>query len=448
MISGADLNLWYRFRNVSIFELHQTATVGRQSMHPKDISISEFSYALPEEKIAAYPLSRRDASKLLIYKDGKISEDIYRNIAGHIPAETLLIFNDTRVVEARLLFQKATGGIIELFCLEPGEQYADITTAMLQQGTVYWQCLVGGASKWKHGQVLKKIVHAFEKEIILEAVYTEKRADSFVIKLSWAPGHLSFAELLHHAGAVPLPPYIKRKPERSDTERYQTVYAHYDGSVAAPTAGLHFTGEIFSRLKEKNIQTENVTLHVGAGTFKPVKAKTMGQHEMHSEFIDVSRATIENLYGRLDSNIIAVGTTSMRTIESLYWLGVKCRTTEFRSVALLPERNSGFQVDQWDPYELPVQNLSIKESLTSLIEWMEKNNLERLVTKTAIIIAPGYRSRIVNALITNFHQPQSTLLLLVASLIGDDWRLVYDYALQNNFRFLSYGDGSLLWMKK
>jgi len=417
-------------------------------MHPRNISISEFTYELPEQRIAAYPLSQRDASKLLIYRDGNIREDIYRNIADHIPAESLLIFNDTKVVEARILFQKPTGGVIEIFCLEPHEQYPDIATAMSQQGTVYWQCLVGGASKWKHGQVLKKIVHAHEKEIILQAFYTEKTAGSFVIKLSWTPGHLSFAELLHHAGAVPLPPYIKRKPEESDAVRYQTVYAHIDGSVAAPTAGLHFTDEIFKSLQKKNIRTDYVTLHVGAGTFKPVKAETMGLHEMHSEFIDVSRETIVNLCHHLDRDILAVGTTSMRTIESLYWLGVKSRKPEHRSVSSGPEQSSGFRVDQWDPYDEPEQNLTAKQALASLIEWMEKNKIEKLVTKTAIILAPGYRSRVVNALITNFHQPQSTLLLLVAAMIGNDWRLVYDYALQNNFRFLSYGDGSLLWMRK
>src|SRR6185295_8398839 len=246
-------------------------------------------------------------------------------------------------------------------------------------------------------------------------------AGSFTIKLSWTPGHLSFAELLHHAGAVPLPPYIKRKPEKTDSERYQTVYAHVDGSVAAPTAGLHFTDEIFNSLKEKNIRSDYVTLHVGAGTFKPVKAETMGLHEMHSEFIDVYRSTIENLCRHLDHIIVAVGTTSMRTIESLYWLGVKSRKTELRSVAARPEQSSGFRVDQWDPYDHPEQNLTAKEALDSLIQWMQKNKLERLVTKTAIIIAPGYRCRIVKALITNFHQPQSTLLLLVAALIGNDW---------------------------
>ena len=407
-------------------------------MHPKNLSISDFNYSLPEERIANYPLNERDASKLLIYKNGDISDDIYKNIAEHFPANALLLFNDTRVVEARLLFQKPTGGIIEIFCLEPHEQYADVTTAMLQQGKVYWQCLVGGASKWKHGQVLKRIIPAFEKEIILQAVYTEKKAGSFVIELSWSPESMSFAELLHHAGAIPLPPYIKRKPEASDAERYQTIYANLEGSVAAPTAGLHFTNNIFQSLSKKNIQTDFVTLHVGAGTFKPVKAEYMEQHEMHSEFIDVSSKTIEHIISKLDDTIIAVGTTSMRTIETLYWLGVKL-SKDIGSPAM--------ELKQWEAYNLPLPDMSAKTALQTVADWMEKNKMERLVTKTSIIIAPGYKPRIIKALVTNFHQPQSTLLLLIAALIGDDWKGVYDHALKNNFRFLSYGDGCLLWAK-
>ena len=407
-------------------------------MHPKNLSIADFTYSLPESRIANYPLTERDASKLLIYKDGNIGEDVYKNIAEHIPAGGLLLFNDTKVIEARLLFQKPTGGMIEIFCLEPHEQYPDITTAMMQQGKVYWQCLVGGASKWKHGQVLKKIIPAFEKEIILQAVYTEKKTGSFVIELSWCPEQLCFAELLHHAGAIPLPPYIKRKAELSDAERYQTIYANFDGSVAAPTAGLHFTDSIFRSLEEKKIQKGFVTLHVGAGTFKPVKTGTIGQHEMHSEHIDVSGKTIMQIISKLDNVIIAVGTTSMRTIESLYWLGVKTWKLEQSSV---------LQLQQWEAYDMSAQDLPAKDALQSLLDWMEKNKTERLLTKTSIIIAPGYKPRIAKALITNFHQPQSTLLLLIAALIGDDWKKVYDHALKNDFRFLSYGDGCLLWVK-
>ncbi|HKO79120.1 MAG TPA: S-adenosylmethionine:tRNA ribosyltransferase-isomerase [Chitinophagaceae bacterium] len=413
-------------------------------MHPKNLSIADFTYLLPEDRIADYPLSERDASRLLVYKHGNIADDVYKNIAAHIPENSFLVFNNTKVVEARLLFQKPTGGIIEIFCLDPHEQYADITTAMSQHGKVLWQCLVGGASKWKHGQVLKKIIAAYHKEILLEAVFKEKRADSFIIELSWTPEQLSFAELLHHAGAIPLPPYIKRKAETSDNERYQTIYAQQEGSVAAPTAGLHFTNHIFKKLHEKNIQTGFVTLHVGAGTFKPVKSETLEAHEMHAEFIDVSKEMIETILQNLNNNIIAVGTTSLRTIESLYWLGVKARKAELRS-GIQSGQRSDIQLSQWEAYDMIDENIPAKEALHALLSWMEKNNTKKLIAKTQIIIAPGYKLKIAKALITNFHQPQSTLLLLIASLIGNDWRKVYDYAMQNGFRFLSYGDGCLLW---
>lgn len=399
---------------------------------PRNISIRDFTYSLPEERIAKYPLSERDASKLLICKGGKISEDIYKNIAGHLPENSLLILNNTKVVEARLLFQKPSGGTIEVFCLEPHEQYADITTAMLQKGKVWWYCLVGGASKWKKGQVLEKSIN----EIGISASYVDKKNDSFIIELSWKPSHLSFAEILHLAGAIPLPPYIKRKVEAADAERYQTVYAEMEGSVAAPTAGLHFTDEIFKNLELKNIETDFVTLHVGAGTFKPVKSERMYDHTMHSEWIDVSRTTIKRIYDHLDGNIIAVGTTSLRTIESLYWIGLK---TYLSPGIQIPE------LEQWDAYELNEKNVSVKDAFNSLLNWMEKTNTIRLITKTRLLIAPGYEFKVIKALITNFHQPQSTLLLLVAALAGKDWRNIYNYALENNFRFLSYGDGSLLW---
>lgn len=413
--------------------------------NPKNISIHNYTYFLPEERIAKYPLAERDASKLLIYKEGEIAESSYKNISHHIPENSLLVFNNTKVVEARLLFQKPTGGVIEIFCLEPHEQYADITTAMLQRNKVVWQCLVGGASKWKRGQVLEKKIKKGGKEIILHAKYIEKRIDSFIIELSWSPTELSFAEVLHHAGAIPLPPYIKRAAEKTDAERYQTVYAHFDGSVAAPTAGLHFTDAVFQTLKEKNILTDFVTLHVGAGTFKPVKSDTIQEHEMHAEFIDVTKTTIEKIITNLDNNIIAVGTTSLRTIESLYWLGVKQSLVGSQESGVEPDKSPS--LSQWEAYELPNENILPKDALLALLQWMDRNKLERLVAKTQILIAPGYEFKIVNGLITNFHQPQSTLLLLVAALIGDDWEKVYNYALQNDFRFLSYGDGSLLWKK-
>jgi S-adenosylmethionine:tRNA ribosyltransferase-isomerase len=409
-------------------------------MDPKNLSIRDYTYFLPEERIANYPLPERDASKLLIYKEGKITEGVYKNIADHIPENSLLIFNNTKVVEARLLFRKSTGGIIEIFCLEPHEQYPDVTTALLQKGKVLWQCLVGGASKWKPRQVLEKRVEVNSKEIILSAAYVEKRTDSFVIELSWVPAEQSFAEILHYAGAIPLPPYIKRTIEDPDRERYQTVYSHFDGSVAAPTAGLHFTDAIFKKLKEKNIQIDFVTLHIGAATFRPVKAETMQDHKMHAEFMIVSKAMIEDLLQNLENPVIAVGTTSLRSIESLYWLGVK--------KSLEPRSSAALQVSQWEAYELAGYSVSPDYALRVLLEHMEKHNLKSLVTKTQLLVAPGYEFKIVNALVTNFHQPQSTLLLLVAALIGSDWQKVYDHALQNNFRFLSYGDGNLLWAKK
>ncbi len=418
---------------------------------PGNISIKDYSYSLPEERIAKYPLPERDASKLLIYKEGKIEEDTYKNITDHIPENSLFVFNNTKVVEARLLFQKPTGGIIEIFCLEPHEQYADITTAMLQKEKVLWQCLVGGVSKWKQGQVLEKKVMPGKKEIILHASYIEKRPGSFVIELSWSPVELSFADVLHYTGAVPLPPYIKRAVEKTDSERYQTIYAHFEGSVAAPTAGLHFTESIFKKLKIKNIQKDFVTLHVGAGTFKPVKTETIHEHEMHAEFIDVSRSTIENILQNLNNNIIAIGTTSLRTIESLYWIGVKMllSNSDVQPASQSGSINSKIsELLQWEAYELAKYNIPVTEALQFLLHWMNDNKLEKLLTKTQIIIVPGYQFKIVNALVTNFHQPQSTLLLIVSAFTGEDWKKVYEYALKNDFRFLSYGDGSLLWSKE
>ncbi len=416
------------------------------TMHPKDISIKDYSYSLPEEKIAAYPLTERDASKLLIYKQGSITEDLYRNIDNYLPANSLLIFNNTKVVEARLLFQKPTGGIIEIFCLEPHEQYPDITTAMLQQGSVLWKCLVGGASKWKRGQALEKRIPDKKWEIIVRATYQEKRPGYFIIHLSWSPENFTFSEILHLAGAVPLPPYIKRDVEAGDAERYQTIYADQSGSVAAPTAGLHFTENIFEKLRKKNIRVDFVTLHVGAGTFQPVKTEMIGHHEMHAEFIDVSIDTLKNILQNLATDIVAVGTTSFRTIESLYWIGVKLSTRNAQPANLNAKRL--IELEQWEVYDALAQNLSPVEALQTLFDWMKNSKMERLVSKTQLMVAPGYKPKIVNGLITNFHQPNSTLLLLVAALIGEDWTKVYTYALENDFRFLSYGDGSLLWIRQ
>ena len=408
-------------------------------MHPKELSIKDFTYELPDERIAKYPLADRDQSKLLIWKDQYITEDKYTNLADHLPADSLLVFNNTKVVEARLLFEKSNGGKIEIFCLEPHSQYPDISTAMLQKGKVWWKCLVGGAKKWKEGSLISRIKKYHFDEIILTATKIEQLADSYIIELSWDKPKLSFAEVLHIVGMIPLPPYLNRNAEADDTVRYQTVYAKYDGSVAAPTAGLHFTDDLFEKLKKKDIQYDFVTLHVGAGTFKPVKSATMNEHEMHAEFIDVSKVFIDLLQQKLAYNIITEGTTSLRTIESLYWLGVK--------TLLNPSIQSDeLTVSQWDPYELPSSGISALESLQSLSAWLHTHKMERLVTKTQIIIAPGYTFRIIKALVTNFHQPQSTLLLLVSAITGKEWKSVYSYALENEFRFLSYGDGSLIFL--
>ena len=405
--------------------------------HPSTLSIIDFAYDLPANKIAKYPLAERDMSKLLVYKEGNISEHTYRNLAAQIPANSLMVFNNTKVVEARLLFKKSTGGSIEIFCLEPDNQYPDITTAMLQKGKVWWKCLVGGAKKWKEEKISFTATNN-GSPILIEAKKIKQQTEAFIIEISWNDETISFAELLHIAGVIPLPPYLNRFAEDSDKERYQTIYAKHDGSVAAPTAGLHFTEHVFNDLAKKNIETAYVTLHVGAGTFKPVKTATMDGHEMHAEYIDVSKKAIELILSKINDGVIAVGTTSLRTIESLYWLGVKAYLSPNLSKDQLT-------ILQWDPYEIESNNISSDIALASLINWMQKNNIEKLVTKTQIIIAPGYEFKIMIGLITNFHQPQSTLLLLVAAIIGNDWKLVYQYALDNNFRFLSYGDGSLIW---
>lgn len=406
-------------------------------MHPKRLLIRDFLYNLPEDRIARYPLPERDLSKLLVYKDGDIEEDQYYNLDQFIPADSLLVFNNTKVVEARLLFQKQTGSTIEIFCLEPSDEYADITTAMLQKQQVYWKCLVGGAKKWKE-EILTKTIDTGNEQFELQVKKIEKLSDYFLVAFSWSNASLSFAEVLHLAGAMPLPPYLNRIAEESDKERYQTIYAKHDGSVAAPTAGLHFTDRLFDKLDERNIQRDFVTLHVGAGTFKPVKAASMQEHEMHTEFIEVTTALIENILAHTGKTVVAVGTTSLRTIESLYWLGVKTIADEN-----IPVEN--LQVYQWDAYELDWENITTAAALQSLLHWMKRNNVAKLVTKTQIIIAPGYGLKVANALITNFHQPQSTLLLLVAAIVGEDWKKIYDYALQHDFRFLSYGDGCLLF---
>ena len=352
---------------------------------------------------------------------------------------------------ARLFFEKENGSTIEIFCLEPADIYKDITTAMLTKKEVLWGCLIGGAKKWKEGSLHIK----YGNNHTLTATKHTTLADSFLIKFEWDNEAQSFAEVLEAAGNIPLPPYFNRAVEANDKERYQTVYAVAEGSVAAPTAGLHFTPRLFEKLAAKNITKAFVTLHVGAGTFKPVKAARMEEHEMHAEFIDVEKSFIEMLRDKFtagNQNIIAVGTTSLRTLESLYWMGAKiiaannASNSSASNLANLSIEN--ISVNQWDPYELMPQNQlpSSAAAIGALCKWMEQNSLTRLITKTQIIIAPGYRFKIIDGLVTNFHQPQSTLLLLVAAITNGQWKPMYDYALENDFRFLSYGDGCLIWL--
>jgi S-adenosylmethionine:tRNA ribosyltransferase-isomerase len=403
---------------------------------PRNISIHDFNYTLPDEKIALFPLEERDASRLLIYKDGNIQEDRYKNIANYLPAQSMLVFNNTRVINARLRFQKAGGAKIEIFCLEPAGPITEYSTVMNQRGFSKWKAFIGGAAKWKE-PFLEKQLTINNRSVLLKAKLEEKIPDAYIVSFSWEPAEISFAEVLESTGDIPLPPYIKRTTNKEDENRYQTIYAQHNGSVAAPTAGLHFTEHIFSELSNKNISREYITLHVGAGTFKPVKSVKMEDHEMHAEWIDVSLSSIKNLLNQ--EMIIAVGTTSLRTLESLYWLGIK--------VSL----NPGIEIptlQQWDVYESPLSGtvMTCDEALSNLIKWMEHKKLERLFTQTQLLITPGYRFRVAKALITNFHQPQSTLLLLVAAAIGNNWKDIYQYALDNDFRFLSYGDGNLLFM--
>jgi S-adenosylmethionine:tRNA ribosyltransferase-isomerase len=406
-------------------------------MIPQQISIDDYNYNLPDDKIALHPLRQRDASKLLVYKNGEIEASTFVQIDEYLPAETLLIFNNTKVINARIKFTKSTGSIIEIFCLEPHGNITEYSTVMNATTAVQWKCLVGGAAKWKDEILEKEIIIGSEK-VILFAKKVEKVTESFIIEFSWQPSLFSFAEIMEAAGKVPLPPYIKRNIDDEDTSRYQTIFAEHSGSVAAPTAGLHFSENIFEKLSANNINKTFVTLHVGAGTFKPVKAATMAEHEMHAEYIDVDISAIAIIKNNI-GKIAVVGTTSLRTIESLYWFGVKVfNDKSIKELALL----------QWDVYsdELIKSKLSANDALEALLTWMKENNKQRIFTQTQILIAPSYTFKIAKMLITNFHQPKSTLLLLVAAAIGNDWKKMYDYALQNDFRFLSYGDGNLIFI--
>ena len=402
---------------------------------PQNILIKEFDYDLPHQKIAEFPLQERDGSKLLIYKDGEIRDDYFFNLDQHLARESTIILNNTRVIKARLLFKKPTGGVIEIFCLEPFQQTVEQSLFATEQ--VQWLCLIGGASKWKPGQILTKEIFINAQPIQLNAKYIGKQTDSFLIEFFWQTQH-SFAEILHAAGAVPLPPYIKRNATEGDKERYQTIFSTKEGSVAAPTAALHFTENVFQRLAAKKINAEYITLHVGAGTFKPVKTETIAGHEMHKEPFTISISVLKKILG--SKKVIAVGTTTLRTLETVYWLGVKLMNELI---------NDEWSLGQWEAYELEktFTEVSVEQSLNAIIHWLEENHQTEIHCETSMIIVPGYSFKIPDALITNFHQPQSTLLLLISAFVGEDWKKNYQHALKNNYRFLSYGDSSLLWRK-
>lgn len=395
-------------------------------MTVKQINISDYNYELPDERIAKFPLEKRDSSKLLTYISGNVSTNVFSSLPEILPANSCLVFNNTRVIQARLEFFKSTGSRIEIFCLEPQDPSSYELSLSSTQSCV-WKCMVGNLKKWK-AEVLKKEVGT--DNLILEAERLETNGNTSFIKFSWNNG-VSFAEVLDLLGELPIPPYLNRKTQESDKTTYQTVYSKVKGSVAAPTAGLHFTPEVISALHDKGIKTMELTLHVGAGTFQPVKAEEIGGHAMHAEKIEVSKDFIENIIENL-GNIVAVGTTSVRTLESLYYLGVQLYSGDTKLL-----------VNQWEPYENKSE-LSPKESLQAILNYMEQTQSNILYATTQIMIVPGYKFNIVNILITNFHQPKSTLLLLLAAFIGDKWRELYKYALENDYRFLSYGDSSVL----
>ena len=414
-------------------------------MNPRDLKIEDFNYPLPEERIAFYPLPERDASKLLAYRGGAIEQSVFRQVGDFLPQNALLVFNDTRVVRARLVFFKGDGGAavgarIEIFCLEPSG--ADIETAFSSRGSCRFKCLVGNNKRWKQGALKMDFPLADGGTGCLQAVKVAASGEDFEVEFSWSPTDWSFAEVLEASGKVPLPPYIRRQAEEGDTLRYQTVFARHNGSVAAPTAGLHFTQQVLEDLQRRGIERDFITLHVGAGTFKPVKAEQVGDHAMHSEHIVASKSLIENLLRAVREHkpLVAVGTTSMRSMESLYWMGVRLACGE----APLPGEE--FEVNQWDPYETYAdrhKKTTPEEALQLLCDYMERENLTQLHAHTSLMIAPGYKFAFCKGIITNFHQPKSTLLLLVSALIGDVWKEAYRYALAHDFRFLSYGDSCL-----
>lgn len=399
----------------------------------KHIRISDYDYPLSDERIAKFPLPERDSSKLLVYRHGEVSEDRFTSLPQYLKPGMLMVFNNTKVIQARLHFRKETGALIEVFCLEPYSP-ADYAQNFQQTETCSWLCMIGNLKKWKEG-VLRKEMTVNGRDLILCAERGEAVGTSHAVRFSWNDSTVTFSDILECMGELPIPPYLNRETQESDKKTYQTVYSKIKGSVAAPTAGLHFTERVLSALDNAGIEREELTLHVGAGTFKPVKSEEIEGHDMHTEYISVRRSTIEKLIAH-NGEAVAVGTTSVRTLESLYYIGLKLE----KNMELSEE---GLHVNQWEPYE-EASGLSTVRALQNIVDWLDRHGIETLHTSTQIIIAPGYKYHIVKAMVTNFHQPKSTLLLLVSAFVNGDWHCIYDYALSHDFRFLSYGDSSLL----
>lgn len=398
----------------------------------KNIRIGDYTYGLPEDRIAKFPLTEREASKLLVYRDGEICERHFTDVVDLLHSGQTLVFNNTKVIHARIFFRKPTGAVIEVFCLEPSSP-VDYAQNFAARQACEWSCMVGNLKKWKEG-IIDCHFEYKGQECTLNAEKREQENGEVTVRFTW-DRDWSFSEVLEGCGRIPIPPYLNRESEASDEIRYQTVYSKEEGSVAAPTAGLHFTQGILDALCDKGIATETLTLHVGAGTFRPVKSEIIGDHDMHTEHLLVSRHLVERLRDKKGA-VIAVGTTSVRTLESLYWMGVK----------RLEGMKEFFSLGQWESYTLP-SHYTLWQSMNALMGWFDETDEELLKARTTIIIVPGYRFRVLDAMFTNFHQPQSTLLLLVAAAVGEDWRKIYDYALRNGFRFLSYGDSSFLKLR-
>ncbi len=402
--------------------------------NPKDINIEDYSYELPEDRIAKFPLAQRDESKLLVYNQGNISEDVFKNISTHLKGGMLMVMNNTKVIQARLMFKKETGTHIEVFCLNPHTPN-DYALAFVATKHCAWECMVGNAKRWKNGQTLSMPLTVNGKPVTLKADRHGENSRTMVIDFSWDEEDVNWADILDACGVLPIPPYLKRETQESDKTTYQTIYSKIKGSVAAPTAGLHFTEKEFNELAEMGIERDEVTLHVGAGTFQPVKSETLNDHEMHTEVVSINRSTIEHIL-KYKGNIIAVGTTSVRTLESLYYFGAMLHEN-------MDLHADELKVGQWMPYEAGY-TIDATTALESVIAYLDRHGLDALKGSTQIIIAPGYEFKIVKAMVTNFHQPENTLMLLVAAFVGDDWKKIYEYALTHDFRFLSYGDSSLL----